>query len=459
VRGKKNKRCFFLAVTQNIANKALEYVEKQHGLTNSDAQALYNALADAPDGSTAAVEYFLPNRLEIPAAYVSGVLLECSKVSSASPEEFKQIQRDITKDEMIEALDFVLATSLMLIETMLKKPRYEKIVDIAKLSSSLNELVPEKCGPMSREVLTRLKPQLQKSRYEEPSFLRGQTKTTDDVAEEQGRKLGIQIMDDEALALSRNADKFRRGGNHEKAIEIYKETIRIQPDFYDAHTNLGIAYFETGRIDDAIAEYSQALLVKPDYIGGEEAHINFVNALKRKGLSAQSINLYKQVVERLPENPIHHSTLGYLYEEAKMYDAAAREYEVTLSLTETGEWADMAREGLQIIHSQTSSGKEQETNSEDYDLVQWLEDTETNPQKEEQEMTDLHCSKCGKRDGGSSGEAGKIAVGSIESFMNMVGQCQECGLLVCGACAVKEESRGMTRFKCPDCSGIIGAPA
>jgi len=195
------------------------------------------------------------------------------------------------------------------------------------------------------------------TKHAESSFLGGQVKTIDEVAEEQGRKLGIQIVDDNALALSRKADEFRRTGNYEKAIELYNEAIQIESNFYEAHNNLGLTYFEIGNIDNAIAEYSQALLVKPNYIGGEPAHINFTNALKRKGLSTQSINLYKQVVERLPENLIQHCILGHLYEEAKMYDAAAKEYEATLSLTESGEWADMAREGLQLIHSHTSSAE------------------------------------------------------------------------------------------------------
>jgi hypothetical protein len=43
-------------------------------------------------------------------------------------------------------------------------------------------------------------------------------------------------------------------------------------------------------------------------------------------------------------------------------------------------------------------------------------------------------------------------------FLDLVGQCQKCWLLICGACAVKEESGNMTQFKCPSCSGIIGPP-
>ena len=70
---------------------------------------------------------------------------------------------------------------------------------------------------------------------------------------------------------------------------------------------------------------------------------------------------------------------------------------------------------------------------------------------------ELRCTKCGKLSG-TSGKPGQTVVGSTAHFMDLVGQCQKCRLLICGACAVKEESGGLTQFKCPICSGVIGPP-
>jgi hypothetical protein len=69
--------------------------------------------------------------------------------------------------------------------------------------------------------------------------------------------------------------------------------------------------------------------------------------------------------------------------------------------------------------------------------------------------TALRCSKCGKTSG-RSGTPGKIVVGSTAGFLDLVGQCQACRRLVCGACAVKHVEGGITRFTCPSCSGVIG---
>jgi len=63
----------------------------------------------------------------------------------------------------------------------------------------------------------------------------------------------------------------------------------------------------------------------------------------------------------------------------------------------------------------------------------------------------LRCSRCGKASSGN-----QIVFGSTSRFLDLVGQCQKCRLLICGGCAVKEEFGKLTQFKCPKCSGLIG---
>ena len=44
-------------------------------------------------------------------------------------------------------------------------------------------------------------------------------------------------------------------GRYQDAIEAYKQAIRIKPDYAEAHYNLGIAYLVTGDKDSALEEY------------------------------------------------------------------------------------------------------------------------------------------------------------------------------------------------------------
>ena len=44
-------------------------------------------------------------------------------------------------------------------------------------------------------------------------------------------------------------------GKLDEAIAEYREAIRLKPDYADAHYNLGIALATRGKLDEAIAEY------------------------------------------------------------------------------------------------------------------------------------------------------------------------------------------------------------
>jgi hypothetical protein len=154
------KKALAMTMTQHVANKAVESVQSKHKLTDSDVQVLFNVVLNAPFGSTQAVDHYWPSRLEIPCAYVAQVLLECSKFSSASPEQIRQAHGDCTKDDLLEAVDFVLATSLMMVEAMLKKPSYRDLLDKHQVKSLLKNLVPDGCGSMTKRSLATLKAQL-----------------------------------------------------------------------------------------------------------------------------------------------------------------------------------------------------------------------------------------------------------------------------------------------------------
>ncbi|MBI4834092.1 MAG: tetratricopeptide repeat protein [Planctomycetes bacterium] len=49
---------------------------------------------------------------------------------------------------------------------------------------------------------------------------------------------------------------IQQSRDYPKAIESYKEAIRLKPDYIEAHNNLGIAYLLSGNRDKALAEYN-----------------------------------------------------------------------------------------------------------------------------------------------------------------------------------------------------------
>ena len=57
---------------------------------------------------------------------------------------------------------------------------------------------------------------------------------------------------------------FKAQGKLEEAIAAYKKALLIKPDYADAHNNIGVALKDQGKPDEAIAAYNKALLIKPD---------------------------------------------------------------------------------------------------------------------------------------------------------------------------------------------------
>ena len=68
-------------------------------------------------------------------------------------------------------------------------------------------------------------------------------------------------------------------GEYDRAIADYTEAIRIKPDYAEAYRNRGVAYAEKGEYDRAIADYTEAIRLKPDYA---EAYYNRGIAYARK---------------------------------------------------------------------------------------------------------------------------------------------------------------------------------
>jgi tetratricopeptide (TPR) repeat protein len=59
-------------------------------------------------------------------------------------------------------------------------------------------------------------------------------------------------------------------GKYDEGIARYRDALRIQADFADAHNNLGVALANQGKYDEAIDHFSEALRIRPDYSSARE---------------------------------------------------------------------------------------------------------------------------------------------------------------------------------------------
>jgi tetratricopeptide (TPR) repeat protein len=118
-------------------------------------------------------------------------------------------------------------------------------------------------------------------------------------------------------------------GRWEEATEAYKQAIRIKPDYADAHNNLGVAYSKLGRSQEAIEAFSQAIKIKTDYA---EAHYNLGTTYGKLGRSQEAIDEYKQTIKIKPDYAEAHFNLGIVYGTLGRYQEAVESYKQAIRI-------------------------------------------------------------------------------------------------------------------------------
>jgi tetratricopeptide (TPR) repeat protein len=87
-------------------------------------------------------------------------------------------------------------------------------------------------------------------------------------------------------------------GRLDEAEASYTQAIVLKPDYAEAPSNLGAALQDLGRLDEAQASYTQAIALKPDFA---DAHSNLGNTLKELGRLDEAVASYTQAITLKPD--------------------------------------------------------------------------------------------------------------------------------------------------------------
>jgi tetratricopeptide (TPR) repeat protein len=77
-----------------------------------------------------------------------------------------------------------------------------------------------------------------------------------------------------------------RQGRLEEARQAFEQAVQVQPDFAQAHHNLGKTFFELRRLKEALDHYQRALRFQPDFA---EAHHSLGHLLWETGRTDEAI--------------------------------------------------------------------------------------------------------------------------------------------------------------------------
>ena len=180
------------------------------------------------------------------------------------------------------------------------------------------------------------------SQYQKPNAARS---SPDQAAEEQQAVTLIhQGKLEEAERLHRNLIKAGSSnhiiycnlaaicgmqGRFKELVELLNKALELNPNYPNAHNNLGVALKDQGDVEAAITCYKTALQLNPDY---PDALYNLGVALMEKGDPDAAIASFNKTIELSPRYPDAHNYLGIALMEQGDLDAAVASFTKGLEL-------------------------------------------------------------------------------------------------------------------------------
>lgn len=107
----------------------------------------------------------------------------------------------------------------------------------------------------------------------------------------------IQIVPDQPIFHNNLGNAYRDSGRYEQAIACYRKALQIKPDLVETYINMGIAYYKLADLERAVSAYQKAIELKPN---SAEAYYNLGNTFKEQRLFDEAVSCYRQATSLNP---------------------------------------------------------------------------------------------------------------------------------------------------------------
>ena len=128
-----------------------------------------------------------------------------------------------------------------------------------------------------------------------------------------------------------------------QAIAAYERAIEADPDFADAHCNLGAVHHQQDRRAEARACYERALACEPSHV---EAHLNLASLDEEEERPEAALAHYRAALRADPTRAEAHLAIALLYEKLALRRRAREHWRRYLQCAPSGAWAEVARRRL-----------------------------------------------------------------------------------------------------------------
>ncbi|MDZ8023153.1 MAG: TIGR03032 family protein [Nostoc sp. DedQUE11] len=127
--------------------------------------------------------------------------------------------------------------------------------------------------------------------------------------EADGSKRSHKLLTASARAHFEQGKQWAKQSNLQAAVASFSEAIRLQPDYIAAYNQLGNALQGLGQMEQAIAAYQRLLFINPNVA---QAHCNLGAIRQIQGKTEEAIAAYQQAIQLKPDLVVAHQNLALL---------------------------------------------------------------------------------------------------------------------------------------------------
>ena len=128
-----------------------------------------------------------------------------------------------------------------------------------------------------------------------------------------------------------------------QAVETYRQIIDLQPEWVEAHINLGVALYQMGKTEEACAAFQAAVQLDP--MNGISRY-NLGCVLEEQGELDAAVNHLRRAARAMPGHADVHFNLALAYEKRGEPRLAREQWQLYLRHAPNGPWAVQARARL-----------------------------------------------------------------------------------------------------------------
>ena len=131
------------------------------------------------------------------------------------------------------------------------------------------------------------------------------------------------------------------------AARAYERALEADPNYADAHCNLGSVRYNQNRRDDARRCFERAVASERGHV---EANLNLGAMSEEEGRDERALRHYRAALESNPLVPDTHVSLALLYEKLGLPRTGLAHWKRVLQLDPMGHWAEVARKRIASTH-------------------------------------------------------------------------------------------------------------